>query len=67
VSIAPQSATPDVAYRPRRRPQVLAPEAQHGRTMAKIGGLIALTAFGAALAAGAVGLALVLALASVGR
>jgi hypothetical protein len=67
VSIGHQTATPEVASRPRQRPLVLAPESQRGRTLAKLGGLIALTAFGAAVAAGAVGLALVMALATVGH
>ncbi len=67
MSMGHQIATRQVAYRPRQRPLLLAPELQRGRTLAKIGGLIALTACSAALAAGAVGLALVLALATFGH
>jgi hypothetical protein len=67
VSTGHQSAMRDVASRSRHHALLVAPEPQHGRTLAKISGLIALTALGAALAAGAVGLALVLALATVGR
>jgi hypothetical protein len=58
---------PEVASRSRHHALLLAPEPQHGRTLVKITGLIALTALGAAFAAGGVGLALVLALATVGR
>ena len=59
-------AMPEVASRSRHRALLLAPEPQHGRTVVKISGLIALTALGAALAAGALGLALVLVLATAG-
>jgi hypothetical protein len=65
VSMVHQTATPQVSHRPRPRSLVLAPDADRGRTAAKIGALIALTAFGAALAAGAVGLALVFLLSTV--
>jgi hypothetical protein len=58
---------PEVATWSRHHALVLAPEPQRGRTFAKISGLIALTALGASLAAGSIGLALVLALATVGR
>ena len=67
MSTGHQTAMPEVAFRSRHRALLLAPEPQHGRTLAKISGLIALTALGAALAAGGVGLALVLALATAGR
>ena len=66
MSMGQQTAMPEVASRPRQHALVLVPEPERGRTVAKISGLIALTALGAAIAAGAVGLALVLALATVG-
>jgi hypothetical protein len=58
---------PEVANQSRHHALVLAPQPQPGRTFAKLSGLIALTALGASLAAGSVGLAFVLALATVGR
>jgi hypothetical protein len=64
VSIGHQTAMPEVASRSRHRALLHAPEPQHGRTLAKISGLIALTALGGAFAAGGVGLALILALAT---
>ena len=67
MSMAHQSATPQVASRPRRRPLVLAQEPHLGRTLGKISALVALTAFGAALAAGAVGLAILMVLSTVGH
>jgi hypothetical protein len=65
--MAHQTATPRVASRPRRRPLLLAAEPQLGRTLGKIGALITLTAFGGALAAGAMGLAVLMVLSTVGH
>jgi hypothetical protein len=67
VSIGHQTAMPEVTSRPRQHALVLAPEPRRVRALAKISGLIALTALGAACAAGGVGLALVMAMAALGR
>ncbi len=67
MSIAQQSAMPTLAPRARRsRPLVLAPAHRPGHTLAKIGGLVACAALGAALFAGALGIALVMFVARVG-
>ncbi len=67
MSTGQQSAMPEVASRSRHHVLVPGPEPRHGRTLAKIAGLIAATALGAALATGGVGLALVMALSAGGR
>jgi hypothetical protein len=67
VSTGHQSAMREVTSRSRHHELLPAPKPQHGRTLAKISGLIALTALGAACAAGGVGLAIVMALSTGGR
>jgi len=67
VSTGHQSAMPEVASRSRRHVLVPGPERRRGRTIAKIAGLVAVTALGAAFATGGVGLALVMALSAGGR
>jgi hypothetical protein len=68
VSITQQSATPKVASRPRRPlPSTPAPPRRPGRALAKIGGLVACTALAGALAAGVVGLSLVMLISSAGH
>lgn len=65
MSIAQQSATPPLAYRARHR-GTLHPVPRRRTTvaLAKVGGLVALTATGACLAAGAAFLGLVTVLTS---
>jgi hypothetical protein len=67
VSIAQQTATPARPQRTRRHTSLeLAPVPRRGLALAKIAGLVALTAFGAALAAGVTGLAIIMFVTSVG-
>jgi len=68
VSIAQQSATSTRPPR-ARHPHPFAPVAvpRRGLALAKIGGLIALTAFGAALAAAVAGVGLIMLVTSLGR
>ena len=60
MAIAHQPAMPHLVRRPRRlpAPQAASPRPRHA-TIAKIAGLVAVTAFGAALALGAALVALV--------
>ena len=68
MSIAQQSATahPPVRTRHRHAPEAIAVP-RPGPTLAKIGGLIALTAFAAALAAGVTGIALIMFVTAIGH
>jgi hypothetical protein len=69
VSIAPQPATPTSAPRARRQHQAplqLAPEPRPGRALAKISGLLALTAFGVAVSAAIAVVAVLMLAAGVG-
>jgi hypothetical protein len=67
MSIAHQSAMPAVAPRARRpQPLVTAPPRRPRRTLAKIAALIIGTAFGGAMVAGAVAIALVMLVSRVG-
>jgi hypothetical protein len=66
MSIAHQSAMPTVRPKARQRGKLHpVPPRRPLFALAKVGGLLALTAFGAALAAGTVGLGLVMVLTSV--
>ena len=67
MSIAHQTAMPSAVPRrgPRHRPMVLVPRKRTGWALAKISGLVAMTALGAALAAGAIGLGILMLVASV--
>jgi hypothetical protein len=62
MAIAHQSAMPQVAprRRPRHRPMVLVPRRRRGRALAQVSGLVMVTALGAALLAGAVGIVLLM-------
>jgi hypothetical protein len=67
VSTSHQSAMPEVGSRSRHHELVAAPTPQRARALAKVAGLMVLTALGAAFAAGGVGLALVMALSAGGH
>ncbi len=67
MSIAHQPAMPSVPpRRPRRAPLKVAPPRRPGVALAKLGGLVVLTALGAAMLSGAVGLAIIMFATSVG-
>ena len=68
MAIAPQSAMPPIAARPRRPYALHVPApSRPGLTLSKIAALVVCTALGAAFAAGFVGLALVMLVAGVGH
>jgi ferric-dicitrate binding protein FerR (iron transport regulator) len=68
VSIAQQTATPTRPNRARHpHPFEPVPVPRRGIALAKIGGLVALTAFGAALAAAVAGIGVIMMVTSLGR
>ena len=66
MSMAQQTATPRPAFRPRARSLVLKPVTHPGRTLAKVGLLLAVTVLGAALMASAAALGCLLVLTTLG-